>query len=77
MTYVTFWWGDVSRSVVHTMVKGLDIRVLKGGNTRSITGSGCESFAVDGFSLGPLSGGDGVGEEKVSGQVQQGRVLVG
>ena len=30
---------------VRAMTRGLEIRVLEGVNARSITGSGCESFA--------------------------------
>ena len=34
---------------------------------------GCFGWVVDGISLGSLSGGDGDGEEKTPGHVQQGR----
>ena len=34
---------------------------------------GCFGWVVDGFSLGPLSGGDGGGEETTPGHVHQGR----
>ena len=34
---------------------------------------GCFRWVVDGFSLGPLSGGDGDGEETTPGHVHQGR----
>ena len=60
--------------------------VLEGANACSITGSGCESFSgvrctgfMDGdcrgrvFFFGALVGGDGGGEETMSGHVQQGR----